>query len=131
MNICISENLSILRYKYGYSLEAVAEIISVSRQTVAKWEAGDSYPDLTNCIKLSSLYKVSIDELVNKPLKDIINSDFVTEENHLCGIVDISQECNITIPQSVMQMFDLHPGNKMLLLAEKRQGIALVKCSQF
>ena len=42
MNLCIADNLKILRHKNGYTLEAIAEIISVSRQSVAKWEAGVS-----------------------------------------------------------------------------------------
>ena len=46
MNICIADNLKLLRYKHDYTLEAIAEIISVSRQSVAKWEAGDSVPDI-------------------------------------------------------------------------------------
>lgn len=42
MNLCIADNLKLLRYRSGYTLEAIAEIISVSRQSVAKWESGVS-----------------------------------------------------------------------------------------
>jgi len=131
MNICISENLTVLRHKYGYTLEALAEIISVSRQTVAKWEAGDSYPDITNCLKLATLYKISLDELVNRPLEDVANNNFFPKGDRICGVVEISQDGCIKIPDSVMEMFDVHCGGKMLLLAERNQGIALVKCSDF
>ena len=131
MNICITENLTMLRHKSGYTLEALAEIISVSRQTVAKWESGDSYPDITNCLKLATLYKISLDELVNKPLEDVINNDFYPRDDRICGVVEISQEGCIKIPDSVMELFDVHCGGKMLLLAERKQGIALVKCSDF
>jgi len=131
MNICISENLTVLRHKYGYTLEALAEIISVSRQTVAKWEAGDSYPDITNCLKLATLYKISLDELVNRPLEDVSNYNFFQKDDRICGVVEISQDGCIKIPDSVMEMFDVHCGGKMLLLAERNQGIALVKCSDF
>ena len=68
MDICIADNLKFLRHKNGYTLEAIAEIISVSRQSVAKWESGDSVPDIVNCVKLASLYKISLDELVNRSL---------------------------------------------------------------
>ena len=54
MNLCLSNNLKTLRQKNGFSLEALAEIISVSRQTVAKWEAGDSYPELINCLYIDA-----------------------------------------------------------------------------
>lgn len=43
MNICIADNLRILRQERGYTMEAVAGIIDVSRQSVAKWEAGVSF----------------------------------------------------------------------------------------
>jgi len=132
MKICIADNLKLLRYKNEYTLEDIAEIISVSRQSVAKWEAGDSVPDIFNCVKLASLYKISLDELVNKQLKHAMNNDFNMDENgRICGVLEVSPESTIRIPDSVMNMFDIHCGSKVLLLADKRQGIALVKCSQF
>jgi len=131
MHIYIADNLKILRYRSGYTLEAIAEIISVSRQSVAKWEAGDSIPDIINCVKLASLYKISLDELVNRPLKSALDSDFAVEGNRICGVLEVSQESTIRIPASVMEMFDIRCGDKVLLLADREQGIALVKCSQF
>ncbi len=131
MEIWIADNLKLLRYKNGYTLEAIAEIISVSRQSVAKWESGDSVPDIVNCVKLASLYKISLDELVNRPLKNMIDNEFDKKEGRICGVLEISQEQMIPIPDSVMEMFAMHRGDKVLLLADKQQGIALVKCSHF
>lgn len=131
MEIYIAENLRIMRQKYGYTLEALAEIIAVSRQTVAKWESGDSHPDIVNCLKLASLYKISLDELVNKPLMVLQKNDFSPEGGKICGVLDISDEGSITLPKPVMEMFDMKCGDKVLLLADKAQGLALVKCSQF
>ncbi len=130
MNIFIAENLAILRQKNGYTMEALAEIISVSRQTIAKWEAGDSYPDILNCTKLASLYKISLDELVNKQLKLVMNSDMITEGEQVYGVVDISPEGTVPVPDSVMKLFDMQCGDKVILLADKKRGIALLKCSQ-
>ena len=131
MELYIAENLRIMRQKYGYTLEALAEIIAVSRQTVAKWEAGDSHPDILNCIKLATLYKVSIDELVNKPLHAVQKNDFAPENGKICGTLDVSKEGTIKLPEPVMDMFDIKGGDKVLLLADKAQGLALVKCSRF
>ena len=131
MDLCLSENLSFLRQKYGYTLEALAEIISVSRQTVAKWEAGDSFPDILNCTKLATLYKVSLDELVNRPLIATMSEGVDIEGGRICGVVDISEDGTVRIPDIVMEMFEIERGNKMLLLADKKQGLALVKCSRF
>lgn len=131
MDICIAENLCLLRQKSGYTLEALAEIISVSRQTIARWEMGDSCPDLVNCIKLASLYKISLDELVNKPLKAALSREFSIKEDMVCGVVDIEDDGSILIPDVVLDMFEIQPGDKVLLLADRKQGLALVKCSQF
>ena len=131
MNICIEDNLKFLRYKNGYTLEALAEIISVSRQSVAKWESGDSVPDIINCVKLASLYKISLDELVNMSLKDVISSDFMQEDGRICGVLEIQPENTLRMPEVVMDMFHLHCGDKVLLLADRQQGMALVKCSHF
>lgn len=131
MELYIAENLRIMRQKYGYTLESLAEIISVSRQTVAKWESGDSHPDILNCIKLANLYKVSLDELVNKPLHAVQKNDFAPENGRICGVLDVSDEGTVTLPEPVMDMFDIGGGDKVLLLADKNQGLALVKCSIF
>lgn len=131
MGLCIADNLKLMRNKHGYTLESLAEIISVSRQTIAKWESGESYPDIINCVKLATLFKISLDELVNKPLRDAQVNDFSTGENKICGILDLSEEGTITFPKPVMEMFNIKPGEKILLLADRKQGIAIVKCSQF
>lgn len=60
------EKLQVLRKEKGMSQEKLAEKIGVSRQAVAKWEVGQSYPDMTNLIVLSDLFKVSIDKLVKE-----------------------------------------------------------------
>lgn len=55
-NFCISRNLTVLRQIHKYSQEEVAEKIGVSRQAVAKWESGETAPDLINCDALAELY---------------------------------------------------------------------------
>ena len=64
------ENLQRLRKANKLSQEALAEIMGVSRQAVAKWESGQSYPDINKLIILSSLLKISIDDLVKNIEKD-------------------------------------------------------------
>ena len=60
----ISENLFTLRKAKKLSQEQVAEAVGVSRQAVAKWETGRSTPDTDTLQKLSSIFKVSIDNLL-------------------------------------------------------------------
>jgi transcriptional regulator with XRE-family HTH domain len=58
------EKLQMLRKDRKLSQEELADAIGISRQAVAKWEQGQTYPDIDNLIRLSELYKVSIDRLV-------------------------------------------------------------------
>lgn len=48
----------------GLSQEGLAEKIFVSRQTVSNWETGKNYPDLHSLVLLSSLFNVSLDQLI-------------------------------------------------------------------
>ena len=58
------DKLQVLRKEKGISQEKLAEKIGVSRQAVAKREVGQSYPDMDNLIRLSDLFRISIDRLV-------------------------------------------------------------------
>lgn len=127
MSIKISENLRTLRIKERYSLEDVAEIIGVSRQSVAKWESGESFPDIEKCAKLAKLYKVTLDALVNEAIS--IESEHNGEDGKYCfGLAVVGEDKKITLPDRTMALFDIHPGDGMLILADSEKGIALVKC---
>ena len=60
----IARNLTMLRQLNKYSQEDVAEQIGVSRQAVAKWESGESVPDIVNCDALAQLYNVELNDLI-------------------------------------------------------------------
>ncbi len=65
------------RKKSGLSQEEVAEKLGVSRQTVSKWETDETIPDIRQAKKMASIYKLSLDELINfdidvKEIEDII-----------------------------------------------------------
>ena len=64
MNVEIAQRLAELRRKRGYSQEALANALGLSRQAVSKWERAESSPDTENLIALARLYGVSLDELI-------------------------------------------------------------------
>lgn len=55
-------NLFKARKRSGLSQEEVAEKLGVSRQTVSKWENGETLPDILQSKKLSSFYHMAIDD---------------------------------------------------------------------
>lgn len=61
-----SEKLQLLRRGKGLTQEALAQALSVSRQAVAKWEAGQAFPDISNLIEISNLFHVTVDYLVRE-----------------------------------------------------------------
>ena len=59
-----SEKLYELRKKEGLSQEELAEKVNVSRQTISKWEMGQSSPEMEKLVNLSKIFDISLDELV-------------------------------------------------------------------
>ncbi len=53
------------RKKCGFSQEEVAEKLGVSRQTISKWETGETLPDIRQSKKMAVLYHLSLDELID------------------------------------------------------------------
>jgi len=124
----ISANLRTLRKYSRYTLEEVAEIIGVSRQAVAKWEGNETYPDLENCVKLSALYKVSLDALIKEPIQLLEDASPNDKGQYMFGIVKVSDTGEIPIPDKAKEIMEFFPGDRLLILGDKRQGIAIMKC---
>lgn len=53
------------RKKSGLSQEEVTEKLGVSRQTISKWELDETLPDIRQSKRLSNLYHLTLDELVD------------------------------------------------------------------
>lgn len=60
----LGNNLFQARKKAGLSQEEVASKLGVSRQTISKWETDETLPDIYQSKKLSKLYHLSLDELI-------------------------------------------------------------------
>lgn len=60
----IGEKIYSLRKKYNLSQEELANELNVSRQTVSKWEVGESCPDFDKIVPLCELFGISTEELL-------------------------------------------------------------------
>lgn len=120
-------NLKLFRKRNGYTQEQVAERLGVSRQAVAKWERGESLPDIENVIALADMYEITVDSLVrNMAYAD----DDRDERKHMFGVVRVNDKGQITLPKKCREIFDINTGDTVLLLGDEDKGIALVKISE-
>ena len=69
------ENLKNLRKAKKLSQEKLAEKVGVSRQSVSKWEVGESYPEMNNILTLCDIFHCKINDLVHEDLTDIDSLD--------------------------------------------------------
>ncbi|MGN1276083.1 MAG: helix-turn-helix transcriptional regulator [Floccifex sp.] len=87
-------NTQIKKYRTNLNLsqEQLAEKIYVTRQTISNWETGKSYPDIHSLLLLSSLFNVSVDQLIKgdiETMKEIVNEQEVKKFNYFGNIFSI------------------------------------------
>lgn len=75
-----SEKLIKLRKQHGFSQEELGYKLNVTRQTVSKWELGQTVPEMNKLISLSQIYGISLDELTNE---DELNVDNTTKKDDI------------------------------------------------
>ena len=127
-----SDNLLYLRNIKGLSQEQVAEAVGISRQSYSKWEQGDTFPDIDKCDKLAKFYGVTIDSLIHSNEK--IGKTKIAPApigKHLWGTVTIGSKGQIVIPKNARDTFDMKEGDRLVVLGDELQGIALIKAEIF
>ncbi len=73
--MAFSDNLQFLRTRRGQTQEQLAEALEVSRQSVSKWESGQSYPEMDTILRLCDLYQVDLDTLMRGSVEDSLVED--------------------------------------------------------
>jgi len=130
MKNMISMNLQTLRKTHQYTQEDVAEKIAVSRQSVAKWESGESLPDMNKCIALAALYDISLDTLVNGT--ETAGVPLPPKGKHVFGTVIVGERGQIVIPKKAREVFQINPGDSLMILGDENQGgLALIDANRF
>ena len=75
-----------LRKKENLSQEELAEKVGVARQTISKWELGETAPDIKQAKQLANIFNVSVDELVDGNNESAVMKKLSNTEK-LAGIV--------------------------------------------
>ena len=127
----IGENIQCLRKRKSITQEALAEMVGVSRQTIAKWESGESAPDLEMSGKLSQALDVSLDDLANAPLYEMPKDTAPVKGRHIFGLVTVGDKGQIVIPVQARRVFHIRPGDQLMVLGDEDRGLALVDARFF
>ena len=118
------DNLVSVRKMHGFSQDELAEKIGVSRQTLSKYETGESLPDIERCKLLAEVLDVSLDELVNS---NNLGLGVPPKGKHVFGITKVGEKGQIVIPAKARKIFDIQPGDNLIILGDESQGIAIIK----
>lgn len=132
-NSPIATNLRSLRNRNNWSLEYVAERLEVSRQAVAKWENGDSLPDVMKCDALANLYDVTLTDLIRHN-EEVEGVPIGPAGKHIFGIVPVGARGQIVLPKKARNLFNIETGDTLVVLGDTNPsapGIALIDSETF
>lgn len=82
----LGENILKLRKQRGLSQEQLGEQVDVTRQTISNWELGETTPNTDQLKLLSKTLNVSVDELIDNDIKEILETK-VSNTEKLAGII--------------------------------------------
>ena len=111
--------------------EDIAEKLGVSRQSVAKWESGETVPDLDKCRMLADIFDVTLDDLANYESEENLGLGLPPKGKHLFGMVTVGEKGQIVIPAKARKLFNISAGDRLVILGDENQGIAILKSEMF
>lgn len=92
----LGEKIKELRIKSNLTQEQLAEELDLSRSAVAKWESNNGLPDIVNLKKLSKIFSVTIDSLVDYnedvKIRENLNDEEQSENHYIGKLCDIELE---------------------------------------
>ncbi|MCH4890035.1 helix-turn-helix transcriptional regulator [Acidaminobacter sp. JC074] len=91
-----NEKLLQLRKEKNMSQENLASRLNISRQSISKWESGQSMPDMDNLIRLSDIFEVNLESLAKE---GSLEKDTMTYDDYM------KYKENTQMPAPLMLMF--------------------------
>lgn len=131
MKNMIGMNIRVLRKRHKLSQEQLAEKVNVSRQTIAKWENEEALPDIYKCKILGDIFQVTVDQLSRNMNEEEANQ-ISPKGKQFFGVVKVGERGQIVIPKQAREMYQIHAGDKLVVLGEdETKGIAVLKSDDF
>ena len=121
------DNLVELRKINNMSQEELASIIGVTRQTLSKYETGESLPDIEKCSAIAKALGIAMDDLVNYNKEDNMGYGIPPAGKYMFGMVKVGDKGQIVIPAKARRIFDIKPGDNLVILGDEASGIAILK----
>lgn len=127
----LKENLITLRKLNGISHMPDGKYLFSPLFSPAKWESGETIPDIEKCAILADVYGVTIDSLIRE--HRVENTPLVPTPagKHIFGTVAISERGQIVIPKEARELFGLAGGCKLVILGDENEGLALIRADKF
>ena len=125
------DNLIHLRKIKQLTQEDVADKIGVTRQSVAKWESGETVPDLEKCRLLAELFGVTLDDLANFEPEENYGMGVPPKGKHMFGLVTVGDKGQIVIPAKARKLFEISAGDQLVIVGDEGQGLAILKPEYF
>ena len=122
-----AENLVALRKVHAMSQEELAERIGVSRQTLSKYETGESLPDIEKCKARADVFGITVDDLICYEKSAGMGLGIPPKGKHVFGLVRVGEKGQIVIPAKARTVFHIKPGDNLIVIVDESQGIALIR----
>ena len=123
------QRLRDLREDQDMSQTDLAKILHMSQTGYSKYETGESLPDIEKCRLLAEAFSVTMDDLISYDKNDEDNLGYGVPPRgkHIFGLVKVGEKGQIVIPAKARKIFDIAPGDNLIVLGDEGQGIALIK----
>ena len=99
------DNLIELRKYHAMSQEELAERIGVSRQTLSKYETGESLPDIEKCKALADVFGITVDDLISYEKSSGMGLGIPPKGKHIFGMVKVGDKGQVVITAKARKIF--------------------------
>lgn len=121
----IGTNIMRLRKLLHLTQAELAERVNVSRQAVAKWESGETSPDIQSCAAMAALFDVTVDDLIHHSEEDA-GVIVPPKGKYFFGAVTVGERGQIVIPKKARDVFGIAPGDQLLILGDEERGLGIL-----
>ncbi len=114
--------------------EDLAEKMNVSRQSIAKWESGESVPDIVRCGELARILELDIQDILElfdpSAARQTPGRSPHQHNKFVFGVSKI-RSGSILLPLDALKAFRLQEGDELIVLGDLNQGLALIPKKEF